>query len=76
MNILIPTLITKNHIQREESIMTTYTDTNNKTDELLRLRREKRRERRRRQLSAFYKSVSDQNADKVIFLFDADMNIA
>ena len=44
--------------------------------ELLKLRREKRKERRRRQLDAFYESMKAQNADKVIFLFDNDLNIA
>ncbi len=44
--------------------------------ELLKLRREKHKERRRRQISAFYESVASQNADRVIFLFDSDLNIA
>ena len=44
--------------------------------ELLKLRREKRRERRARQLQAFYRSIYSQNTDKIICLFDNDMNIA
>ena len=44
--------------------------------ELFRARREKRRERRRRQIDAFFRSVNDQSADKMIFLFNQDMNIA
>ncbi|MBR1532739.1 MAG: hypothetical protein IJ639_00075 [Ruminococcus sp.] len=56
------------------------TTTNNQYDmnstELLRLRREKRRERRRQQMNAFYESMKSQSADKVIFLFDNDLNIA
>ena len=59
--------------------MTAYNNTDQikaGSDELLRLRREQRRERRRRQINAFYKSIGAQNADKVIFLFEPDMNIA
>ena len=62
--------------QRKGIVMTTdkYMDPN--AAELLKLRREKHRERRRRQLEAFYESMKSQNADKVIFLFDNDLNIA
>lgn len=44
--------------------------------EMQALRREKRRERRRRQLEAFYENMAAQNADKLILLFDSDLNIA
>lgn len=44
--------------------------------QLMKLRREKRAERRRRQMNAFYENLAAQNADKIIFLFDNDLNIA
>ena len=43
---------------------------------LQRLRREKRRQRRQQQINEFFESMSVQNADKVIFLFDNDLDIA
>lgn len=44
--------------------------------ELMRMRRERCAERRRRQINAFFDNMSAQNADKVIMLFDGDLNIA
>ena len=43
---------------------------------LLKMRREKYKERRRRQLDGFYRNLAEQNTDKIIFLFDTDLNIA
>ncbi len=68
-----------NSIKRKVTTMTTqqtakYTDA--ESAELLKMRREKRRERRHRQLDSFYESMKAQNADKLIFLFDTDTNIA
>lgn len=45
-------------------------------EDFLKLRREKRAERRRRQMNAFYENLAAQNSDKIIFLFDNDLNIA
>lgn len=77
MNFMISAVNTEINHKRKGTIMTT---TNNQYDmnstELLRLRREKRRERRRQQMNAFYESMKSQSADKVIFLFDNDLNIA
>lgn len=78
MNFMISESITPKYHKRK---VTTMTDTiirhyDTDTDELHRLRREKHRERRRRQLSAFYENMRAQNADKLIFLFDNDLNIA
>ena len=68
-----------NNHRRKVTDMTTYKmNSQNESEraDLMQLRREKRRERRRRQLDAFYRSITEQSADKLIFLFDSDMNIA
>lgn len=66
------------YFKRKVTTMNTYNTAQQTSDnaELLKMLREKRRERRRRQLSSFYKNMAAQNADKMIFLFDNDMNIA
>lgn len=78
MNMMIPFTSHPNHHKRKVSTMTN--DNTQRSDitpsELLELRREKRRERRARQLQAFYQSIYSQNTDKIICLFDNDMNIA
>ena len=78
MNFMIPSFDTHHH-KRKGTIMTTLFRTNqtdSNSTEMLKLRREKIRQRRRRQMNAFFDSVKAQNADKVIFLFDNDLNIA
>ncbi len=75
MNFMIHADNINNH-KRKGIMMTINNRDMNESAELLKLRREKRKERRRRQLDAFYESMNAQNADKVIFLFDNDLNIA
>lgn len=78
MNFMIPPINTNHHHKRKGFIMTAKNMYKNETDnaQLLRLRREKRKERRRQQMSAFYDSMRAQSSDKLIFLFDNDLNIA
>lgn len=64
------------HKRKVSDMTNTHMKNNEYSDALLRLRREKQRERRRRQWDAFFENIGAQNADKVIFLFDNDLNIA
>lgn len=78
MNFMFPPINTTINHKRKGSIMTAKNMYNNEIEsaELLKLRREKRKERRRQQMSAFYDNMRAQTSDKLIFLFDNDLNIA
>lgn len=80
MNFMI-SLFDSFYQNHRKKVMTMTTDTSMYTGrsdsaKLLKLRRDKLAERRRRQMSAFCENYAAQNADKVIFLFDGDKNIA
>lgn len=77
MNFMIPASFINEHHKRKGTIMTTKISRHDmNSSELQKLLREKRKARRRQQISAFYENMKAQTSDKLIFLFDNDLNIA